>query len=208
MRTAKTRPATGDRPRRTGRDPQRTRGHLLTASAEIFNRDGYYGTDTNRLAAAAGYAPATFYKHFTDKRDIFLQTYDQWVAREWQAIERLVTAPEDPARLIERIVDTVMAHHRRWARFRVSLVALATTDPEAAAFRIARRRTQIELFGEVLGRLGGPPTSRARTLSILLTFERLCDAVATGEARALGVSRADAAGELRALLASVTNATP
>ena len=43
-----------------------TRERLVAAAAAVFNRDGYHGTDSNRLARAAGYAPATFYKHFPD----------------------------------------------------------------------------------------------------------------------------------------------
>jgi AcrR family transcriptional regulator len=61
------------------RDPQESRRALIEAAGTIFNTVGYYGTDTNRIAVAAGYTPGTFYTHFTDKREIFLEVYRGWV---------------------------------------------------------------------------------------------------------------------------------
>ncbi|MGG6497807.1 UNVERIFIED_CONTAM: TetR/AcrR family transcriptional regulator, partial [Bacteroidetes bacterium 56_B9] len=56
---------------RKARDPQESRRALVEAAAQIFNTVGYFGTDTNRIAKAAGYTPGTFYTHFPDKRAIF-----------------------------------------------------------------------------------------------------------------------------------------
>src|SRR5439155_19483347 len=76
------------RPRRGS--PAETRARLVAAAAREFGRVGYDGTDSNRLARAAGYAPGTFYKHFADKRAIFLEAYRAWVTAEWVAIDRLL----------------------------------------------------------------------------------------------------------------------
>src|SRR5262249_38613822 len=94
-------PSRRRRPRR-GR-PEETRERLITAAARVFNSAGYHGTDSNRLARAAGYAPATFYKHFPDKRAIFLATYEAWVTAEWAEVEREVQAARTPAEAARRI---------------------------------------------------------------------------------------------------------
>ena len=49
------------------RNPAATREALVDAAARIFNGSGYFATDTNAIAREAGYAPASFYKHFKDK---------------------------------------------------------------------------------------------------------------------------------------------
>src|SRR5712664_2139718 len=69
------------KPRRV-RDAQESRRLLVEAAAQIFNSDGFHGTDTNRIAKAAGYTPGTFYTHFPDKRAIFLEDYRTWVDSE------------------------------------------------------------------------------------------------------------------------------
>jgi AcrR family transcriptional regulator len=177
---------------------------LVETAAQVFNREGYFGTDTNRLARAAGYAPGTFYKHFADKRAIFLHAYEHWVESEWRAIDAIVARTPEATQVVDRLVRAILAHHQRWAGFRASLVSLAATDPEVAAFRVERRRRQLTWFAATLARLGARPASPARLLAVMLTFERLCDAVASGETAALGVKRGDVLAELRATLAAVT----
>jgi AcrR family transcriptional regulator len=179
---AMARKTAGQRPVRG--TPEATRERLVAAAARVFNRAGYHGTDTNRLARAAGYAPATFYKHFPDKRAVFLAAYDAWVTSEWTQVDRVVRdAKGDRA---ARIVALTLAHHRRWRGLRASLRALVATDADVRAAYRAQRRRQLAL----LAALRGPhaPLRRERDALLLFTMERTCDAVAEGEVRELGLS--------------------
>src|ERR1700751_5072292 len=110
--------------------PDDTRARLVAAAADVFNRDGYHGTDSNRIARAAGYAPGTFYKHFADKRAIFLAVYEEWVAREWKDIGATLTEPGAKDERARRIVDVFLEHHRRWRGVRASLRVLVATDAD------------------------------------------------------------------------------
>jgi AcrR family transcriptional regulator len=178
-----------ERPRRGA--PDETRARLVAAAAEAFNRDGYHGTDSNRIAREAGYAPGTFYKHFRDKKEIFLSVYAEWVAREWRDIGATLRAGGTRRELAARIVDVFLAHHERWRGFRASLRALAALDADIREFHRAQRRKQLAL----LSRLGGS-TSREEDALLLFTLERAGDAVAEGEADALRLRR----GAFRELL--------
>ncbi len=177
-RSATVRPARGT--------SEATRARLVAAAASVFNRDGYHGTDSNRLARAAGYAPATFYKHFADKRAVFLAAYEAWVTSEWTQVDRVVRSASAPSERAERIVRLTLAHHRRWKGLRASLRALVATDADVRAAYRAQRRRQLEL----LAALRGPaaPARRERDALLLFTMERTCDAVADGEVRELGLS--------------------
>src|SRR5262249_29177183 len=153
------------------------------------NRVGYRGTDSNRLARAAGYAPGTFYKHFPDKRAVLLAAYEAWVTAEWGAIAAIIAAGGPPEILAARIVDRVLALHRRWRGLRASLRALVAEDAEARAFYRGQRRRQLEMLA---GRRRGEPAraeTRAADAVLLYTLERVCDAAADGELRELAVSR-------------------
>ena len=103
------------RPRRG--TPDETRERLVAAAAAVFNRDGYHGTDSNRIARAAGYAAGTFYKHFADKREILLAAYEAWVTSEWSEVERdhAAAAAEARANALEiarAVRDRVKAEER------------------------------------------------------------------------------------------------
>jgi AcrR family transcriptional regulator len=171
--------------------PADTRERLVAAAAVVFNRDGYHGTDSNRLARAAGYAPATFYKHFPDKRAILLAAYEAWVTSEWRSIGAVLRASASTAERAERIVTFVLAHHRRWIGLRASLRALVATDPVVRRFHRAQRRRQLTVLAELRAPDGNDPAAaRVDDAIMLFTMERTLDAVADGETTALGLNRA------------------
>jgi len=173
----------------------------VEAAAAVFNRDGYHGTDSNRLARAAGYAPATFYKHFPDKRTILLAAYEDWVTAEWQAIGTTLADPASAAERAERIVAFVLEHHRRWKGLRASLRALVATDAVVRRFHRAQRRRQLELLARMRGRRGRAEASaRVDDAIMLFTLERTLDAVAEGETADLGLDEKAVITRLRAVV--------
>lgn len=184
-------PMSEPRPRRGA--PAETRARIVAAAAEAFEAAGYTGTDTNRIARAAGYAPGTFYKHFEVKRAVFLAVYDEWVAREWADVGEALSAPGTPSDRAERVVDLVIAHHRRWATVRASLRALVAVDEVVRdAYRASRRR-QLAAMARLTG---AAARDREADALLLFTIERAADALADGEARALGLRPAEVRSRL------------
>ena len=172
------------RPRRG--TPDATRRRLVEVAAGVFNQVGYLGTDSNRLARAAGYAPGTFYKHFPDKRAAFLATYEAWVANEWDAVGRLLEQEREPRKLARRLVQVILAHHRRWRGLRASLRGLVPSDDKVRLYYQQQRRRQLGLLAKLRTRRAGA-AARADDAMLLYCLERVCDAVADGELASLGV---------------------
>jgi AcrR family transcriptional regulator len=181
----------GPHQRQRHRQPVETRRALIEAAAAIFNSDGYHSTDSNRIAREAGYAPGTFYVHFPDKLAIFLEVYESWVSAEWSSIEGIVKAGGSARALRRRLSRAVLEHHRKWRTFRASLRALSATDTRVHAARVKSRGRQIETMTRLLRARNTPAPSRARMLAQLLIAEALCDAVAEGDTKQLGVSEAE-----------------
>jgi AcrR family transcriptional regulator len=181
--------------------PEETRARLVRAAAKVFARDGYDGTDSNKIAREAGYSPGTFYKHFVDKRQVFLAVYEEWVTRDWRDVSSTIASAEPTADKAERIVHGFLEHHRRWRGFRASLRALVSTDPAVREFYREQRRRQLALLKSIRDEFGGGGSREADAL-LLFTVERTADAFADGEVEALKV-RPDL---LRALLVDLVRA--
>jgi AcrR family transcriptional regulator len=175
------------RPRRGA--PEKTRERLIAAAAALFNRFGYEGTDSNRIAHAAGYATGTFYKHFRDKTEIFLAAYEKWVSAEWQAVERELSAGGKPQEIARRLVFSAIDFHTRWRGFRASLLQLVFVDPQVRQFYRAQRRRQLETIARLRAGRGGAPRRKEEDAIHLFTTERTFDAIANGEIQALGLDR-------------------
>ncbi|MGH9822021.1 MAG: TetR/AcrR family transcriptional regulator [Blastocatellia bacterium] len=175
------------RPRRGS--PEQTRERLIAAAASLFNRAGFHGTDSNRIAQEAGYSTGVFYKHFKDKREIFLAAYETWVTREWAAAAVEISAGGEPEAIARRLVDSMVSFHTRWRGLRTALIELVFTDPEVRRFYRDQRRRQLDVMAEIRGVRGGRRHRREADAVLLFTFERTSDAIAQGELRDLGLNR-------------------
>jgi AcrR family transcriptional regulator len=175
------------RPRRGS--PDATRERLVAAAADLFNRFGYAGTDSNRIAQAAGYATGTFYKHFQNKMEIFLAAYEMWVSTEWKAVERELSVGGKPEEIARRLVDMAIEFHTRWRGLRASLLQLVFSDATVRKFHRAQRRRQLDVMAELRAGIGGRRHRREEDAVHLFTTERTYDAIANGEIEALGLKR-------------------
>jgi AcrR family transcriptional regulator len=60
---------------------RRTYEALIRASFEVFGELGFDATQTPEIAARAGVSVGTFYRYFTDKREVFLEIMERHLAR-------------------------------------------------------------------------------------------------------------------------------
>jgi AcrR family transcriptional regulator len=180
--------------RRKTRRPEETAKRLLDSAEKEFNSRGFSGTDTNRIARKAGYAPQTFYRHYRDKTEIFLAVYDGWWREEGAAIGETIAA----GGRAENIARVVLRFHARWRVFRRSLRHLAVEDKRVRAARAAARLAQLQTLRAL-------PANKRRKLAdlaaALLALERLCDAAAEDEFADLGI---DGKAILKAVSAAVS----
>ena len=175
------------RPRRGS--PEQTRERLITAAADQFNRFGYHGTDSNTIAKEAGYATGTFYKHFRDKREIFLAAYDRWLAAQWKEIGDTLSEMRNARETARLLVDVSIKFHTEWRGLRASLMELVFSDPEARKFFRAQRRRQLDLIAELRTRFALPARTSEQDAIHLYMTERVFDAIGQGEIQSLGLDR-------------------
>ena len=167
------------------------RAALLEAARAEFNEAGYEATDSNRIARRAGYAPQSFYWHFSGKAEIFAEVFKGFVAAEYAAMQAAIAAGP------ESITAAVIEQHTNSRLFRRSLRHLSVTDPHIRAIRLETRRRQVASLVDTI-----PGFTPDDAVAVLLAIDRLADAAAEGELAELGVT--DAAGMLTTLWRRLT----
>jgi AcrR family transcriptional regulator len=175
------------RPRRGA--PEQTRERLIAAASIQFNRFGFHETDSNTIAREAGYAAGTFYKHFRDKREVFLVVYERWLAAQWNEITEELSRQQAPEETAKRIVELSVKFHTEWRGLRASLMELVFCDCEARKFFEKQRRRQLELMSELRHRLNLPPQAAEEDAIHLFMTERVFDAIGQGEIQSLGLDK-------------------
>jgi AcrR family transcriptional regulator len=153
---------------------------LVEAAAQEFRERGFDGTDTNRIARRAGFAPQTFYRWFSDKVEIFVAVYAAWVGEVFAHADALLKRSASD----EELIDAAIAHHRDYYVFRRSLRRLAVEDDRVRRARADSRLQQIE---HIKTWFGPTPLTKADLAIFILQHERLCDAIADRELYDLGV---------------------
>ncbi len=177
-----------------------TRETLIAAAAAEFGEQGFAGTDTNRIARRAGFAPQTFYRWFKDKTEIFIAVYRAWEDEEAALMRTLRRQGAGEA----DVADAAVEHHRGSLMFRRSLRRLSLEDPQVRAARAQSRLRQVEAIRA--WREGA--LSPATVATALLQLERLSDAVAEGELRDMGLDDTAARAELARILAELRGVAP
>jgi AcrR family transcriptional regulator len=177
-----------------------TREKLIAAATAEFGEQGFGGTDTNRIARRAGFAPQTFDRWFKDKTEIFIAVYRAWEDEEVALMRSLRRQGAGEADVAEAAVE----HHRRSLMFRRSLRRLSLEDPQVRAARAQSRLRQVEAIRA--WRDGALSTETVATT--LLELERLSDALAEGEFLDMGLGETAARQRLAALLAELRGAAP
>jgi AcrR family transcriptional regulator len=172
------------------RDPAATRAAFVRAAWQEFEERGFEATQSNRIARRAGYAPQTFYRHFTGKVDILLAVYADWIADEHRDLAAAVDSRET-ARVLLR-------HHRATLKFRRMMRTLAVTEERVRAARARTRLLHIAYLRKNLPHAAD--ISDADLARSLLVLERVADACVEGEFADLRISPEDAEEHLSACL--------
>lgn len=185
MPTKKSSPASPSGP---ADGPSDTRTRLLQAAMAEFIEAGYAGTDTNRIARRAGFAPQTFYRWFADKTAILIAVLHVWDEVEHAVLSSLFDEQDaSTLQLAEACVENI----RPFLTFRRNLREVASRLPEIRAERAAGRQ-------RLLAWLAGqrPQADSAQLASWLVQFEQLCEAIAEGQFIDLGTSENAAMADL------------
>ncbi len=170
-----------------------TAAKLVSAAAAEFREHGFQGTDTNKIARRAGFAPQTFYRWFTDKTEIFITVYRHWEEDERDVLAELMARGASAS----DAAAAVVAHHRKFRVFRRSLRLLSLEDVRARKARAESRLRQMARFRDWGHNSPGlAQMSDAALAAWLLQFERLCDAAAENEFTDMKIKQADALAEI------------
>jgi TetR/AcrR family transcriptional regulator, transcriptional repressor for nem operon len=79
---------------------QQTRAMILERAAQLFSRQGYFGSSMSDVMRATGLQKGGIYNHFTDKDALALETFDYAFGLLWARIEREQT---DSARALDEL---------------------------------------------------------------------------------------------------------
>jgi AcrR family transcriptional regulator len=169
--------------------PLDTRDRILNAAEELFFQQGISVTGVDRVAATAGVAIVTLYKHFGSKdnllREVLSRRLDSWTLHWDEAITR-ATTPEERLLAVFDAVETfrASANPTQWCSFlaTASERPTPTEGQEDPVFELIRQDTQ--MITERLARLAkeaGCPDPAMVAAVLLLLYNGVLGSLLRGE---------------------------
>jgi AcrR family transcriptional regulator len=132
------------------------RERLMGGMLDAIGEQGYVATSVADVLSRAGVSRRTFYEHFSDKEDCFLQAYDHVVRILTAAIQEVVADLSNWQRAvrdgIELLLVTVAAHPRL---ARACIVEILAVGPEGMRHRDAAMAPFRQLFAAGYHQIAG-----------------------------------------------------
>ncbi|MPZ62938.1 MAG: TetR family transcriptional regulator [Propionibacteriales bacterium] len=115
------------------------RAALVDAATGVLAEKGYAGCSVAAVAARAGVATGSVYRHFPGKAELVAELFRLVVGREVAAVEEASTRPGDPAERVVAVVETFAGRALKAPRQAYALLA-EPVDPPVEAERLRFRR--------------------------------------------------------------------
>ena len=161
-----------------GRWEPNARGRLQQAALELYSDGGFENTTVSQIAQRAGLTERTFFRHFTDKREVLF-----WGARELQdlLVKAVADAPDSvgPLDSVATALQAASAvfQQREFSRQRQSIIA---ANPELQERELIKLASLSAAIADTLRRRGVPDpaaslTAEAGIAVFKIAFERWVD---------------------------------
>ena len=115
-----------------------TRARLLHAAAEVIKEGGWGSASVGAIAARAGVAAGTLYRHFDSKAELFLEVFRTVSEREMTAMRGAHAGAQDMAARFDAVVGTYAGRALKNRRLAWALVYEpldASVDEERLLYR-------------------------------------------------------------------------
>lgn len=131
---------------------KKTREKILEAARGVFSKKGYYGTDSNQIAAEAGVSTGSFYAYFNDKKHVFIETLKAYnsevLHKAFHDFEGIKA--RNPKDLIRHLLQRLMLAHDFSPKFHKEIISMMHIDSEVFAIQSAEEHKIVQFIESLI----------------------------------------------------------
>ena len=114
-----------------------TKDRIIEAGFELICNDGYYNTNTSKIAKKAGVSTGIVYQYFKDKKDILmsgLERYADDIFHPMFHMSNINLEKNDISSLMKSMIKKYISNHKLSAVAHEEIVSMAHSDKDIANF--------------------------------------------------------------------------
>ena len=131
----------GGRP--TKDEAEQLSSRILTAAAELFERQGFAATSMEQVAAACGVGKDTLYRRYPSKADLFTALMNKLQAVLMPELERILGLEADPLEKLRHYARSLLSINLRPELLALNRVALGEAMPFGGVKPVPQRQDPI-----------------------------------------------------------------
>ena len=157
------------------------RNKILQAGFKLFKQKGYYNTTTAEIAKEAGVSTGIVYRYFTDKKDIFIETMEQFYRQVYDIfidnIKNINSYSELPEYL-NSTIDYAISTHDMTKDVYEEIEALSHYDEDVGKMCNKVQEEIISILISIFPKLGLSPDHSHEKLHVILDLiDSYCEEV-------------------------------
>lgn len=114
-----------------------TKDKIIEAGFELICNDGFYNTNTSKIAKKAGVSTGIIYQYFKDKRDIFLSGLDKYaddIFYPMLNMPNISFSKDDLPNIMKNMIKRYISNHKLSAIAHEEITAMTHSDKDVAYY--------------------------------------------------------------------------
>ena len=114
-----------------------TKDKIIEAGFDLICNDGYYKTNTSKIAKKAGVSTGIIYQYFKDKRDIFLAGLDKYaddIFYPMLNMPNISFSKDDLPNIMKNMIKRYISNHKLSAIAHEEITAMTHSDKDVAYY--------------------------------------------------------------------------
>ena len=114
-----------------------TKDKIIEAGFELICNDGFYNTNTSKIAKKAGVSTGIIYQYFKDKRDIFLAGLDKYADEIFYPMLKMPNisfSKDDLPNIMKNMIKRYISNHKLSAIAHEEITAMTHSDKDVAFY--------------------------------------------------------------------------
>ncbi len=114
-----------------------TKDKIIEAGFDLICNDGYYKTNTSKIAKKAGVSTGIIYQYFKDKRDIFLSGLDKYaddIFYPMLNMPNISFSKDDLPNIMKNMIKRYISNHKLSAIAHEEITAMTHSDKDVAFY--------------------------------------------------------------------------
>ena len=154
---------------------------IIKAGFELICEEGYYNTDTSKIAKKAGVSTGIIYQYFKDKRDIFmvgLEKYADEIFYPMLNISDIKFDKDDISDIMKKIIKKYINNHKLSLIAHEEITAMTHSDKDVAYFFHKREMEMTQKIADTLIKNGfNLPNINEKVHVVIGLIDNLCHEV-------------------------------